>query len=95
MHVIDGVITVGGPIVCVVIIGPSLMQLDTRGPMVPSKVHSEGPVSVHVKDPHSVLLILVPLFNVGLMVVPKILHTSSTHTIKPAKLQYLYTRYEG
>jgi hypothetical protein len=62
------------------------MQLDTRGPMVPSKVHSEGPVSVHVKDPHSVLLILVPLFNVGLMVVPKILHTSSTHTIKPAKL---------
>jgi hypothetical protein len=71
------------------------MHLDTRDPMVPSQVHYEGTVTVHAKDPHSVLLVLVPLFNVCLMVVLKILHTSLLDTIELAKLHFSYTRYEG
>jgi hypothetical protein len=63
--------------------------------MVPSKVCSEGTVNVHAEDPHSVLLVFVPLFNVGLMVVLEILHTSLSHMIEPTKLQFSYTRYEG
>jgi hypothetical protein len=50
---------------------------------------------VHAEDPHSILLVHVPLFNVGPMVVLEILHTSLLDTIKPAKLQFSYTRYEG
>jgi hypothetical protein len=63
--------------------------------MVPSKVRSEGPVSVHAEDPHSVLLIPIPLFNVGPMVVLEILHNSLLDTIEPVKLQFSYMRYEG
>jgi hypothetical protein len=63
--------------------------------MVPSKVCSKGLVSVHVKDPHSVLLVLVPLVNVLSMVVVKILHTSLIDIIEPAKLHFTYMRYEG
>jgi hypothetical protein len=43
---------------------------------------------VHVEDLHNVLLIHVPLFNVGPMVVLRILHTSLLHMIDPAKLQF-------
>jgi hypothetical protein len=43
---------------------------------------------VHAEDPHNVLLIHVPLFNVGPMVVLKIPHTSLFHTIEQAKLQF-------
>jgi hypothetical protein len=88
MRVIHGVLVIGGPTICVVIIGPVLTQLDTCGLLVPSKVCSVGPVSVDAKDPHNVLFILVPLINVFLMVDVKILHTSLTDTIEPAKLQF-------
>jgi hypothetical protein len=50
---------------------------------------------VHAEDPHNVLLVLVPLFNVGLMVVLKILHTSLLDMIEPAKLHFSYTKYKG
>jgi hypothetical protein len=43
---------------------------------------------VHAEDPHNVLLIPVPLFNVGPMVVLEIPHTSLLHTIEPVKLQF-------
>jgi hypothetical protein len=95
MCVIDGVIGGGGPTILIVVIGPSLTQLDTCDPMVPSNVCSEGPVNVHAEDPHSVSLILVPLGNVLPMVVVKILHTLSIDTIEPAKLHFRYMRYEG
>jgi hypothetical protein len=86
MRVIDGVLIIRGPTISVVIIDPSLTQLDTCGLMVPSKVCSEGPISVHAEDPHSVLLVVVPLVNVGLMVVCEILHTLLLDTIELAKL---------
>jgi hypothetical protein len=85
-RVIDGVLVVGGPTVRVVIIGPALTQLDMRGPMIPSKVCPEGPISVHAEDPHNVLLILVPLINVLPMVHVELLHTSLIDTIELAKL---------
>jgi hypothetical protein len=66
-----------------------------RGLMVPSKVCSKGPISVHEEDPHDVLLILVPLVNVLSMVMVEIFHTSLIDTIEPAKLPFRYTRYEG
>jgi hypothetical protein len=68
MHIVHGVLIGGGPTICVVIINQGLTQLDTYGPLVPSKVCSVGPVSVHAKDPHNVLLILVPLVNVFLQI---------------------------
>jgi hypothetical protein len=43
---------------------------------------------VHAEDPHNILLIPVPPFNVGPMVVLKILHTLLLHTIEPLKLQF-------
>jgi hypothetical protein len=90
MHVVHGVLIVRGPTVYVVFIGPALTQLYTRGPLVPSKVCSVGPVSVHAEDPHNVLLVLVPLINVFLMVDVEFLHTSLTDTIEPTKLQFTY-----
>jgi hypothetical protein len=60
-----------------------------------ARVPSKGRVSVHAEDPHNVLLVLVPLFNVGLMVVLKILHTSLLDMIEPAKLHFSYTKYKG
>jgi hypothetical protein len=45
---------------------------------------------VHVKDPHSVLLILVPLVKVYLMVDVEFLHISLIDMIEPAKLQFTY-----
>jgi hypothetical protein len=66
------------------------MQLDTRGLLVPSKVCSVGPVSVHAEDPHNILLILVALVSVFLMVDVEFLHTSLTDKIEPAKLQFTY-----
>jgi hypothetical protein len=50
----------------------------------------EGLVSVHAEDPHSVLLILVPLVKVFLMVDVEFLHTSLIDVIEPAKLQFTY-----
>jgi hypothetical protein len=67
-----------------------MVEIDTCGPLVPSKVCSVGPVSVHAEDPHNVLLVLVPLVNVFLMVDVKFLHTSLTDMIEPAKLQFTY-----
>jgi hypothetical protein len=58
--------------------------------LVPSKVCSEGPASVHAEDPHSVLLILVPLGKVFLIVDIEFLHTSLIVVIEPAKLQFTY-----
>jgi hypothetical protein len=87
-RVIHGVLIIGGPTVCIIVIGPALTQLDTCGPLVPSKVRSICPVSVHAEDPHNALLILVPLVNVFLMVDIKFLHTSLTGTIEPAKIQF-------
>jgi hypothetical protein len=43
---------------------------------------------VHAEDPHNILLIHVPLFNGGLMLVLEILHTSLLHTIDPTNLQF-------
>jgi hypothetical protein len=63
---------------------------DTRGLLVPSKVCSEGLVSVHAEDPHRVLPILVPLIKVFLMVDVEFLHTSLIDEIEPAKLQFTY-----
>jgi hypothetical protein len=71
--------------------GAFVTQLDTRDPMVPSKVCLKGPISVRAEDPHNILLVHVVLFNVGLMVVLKILHTSFLDMIEPAKLQFSYT----
>jgi hypothetical protein len=85
-----GVLVVGGPTIRVVVISPTLTQLDTCGPLVPFNVCSVGPVSVHAEDPHNVLLILVPLVNVFLMVDIEFLHTSWTDMIEPAKLQFTY-----
>jgi hypothetical protein len=48
----------------------------------------EGPVSVHVEDPQNIQLVHVPLFNVGPMVVLKILHTSLLGLVELAKLQF-------
>jgi hypothetical protein len=90
MRVIHGVLVGGGPTVCVVIIGPALTQLDMRDSLAPSKVCSVGLVSVHAKNPHIVLLVLVPLVNVFLMVDIEFLHTSLTDTIEPTKLQFTY-----
>jgi hypothetical protein len=90
MCVVDSVLIIGGPTVCVVIIGPPLTQLDMCGLLVPSKVCSEGPISVHVEDPRSVMLILVPLVKVFLMVDMEFLHPSLIDVIEPAKLQFTY-----
>jgi hypothetical protein len=57
-----------------------------RGPLVPSKVCSEGPVSVHVEDHHNVILVLVLLINVFLMVDIEFLHTSLIDVIEPPNL---------
>jgi hypothetical protein len=65
-------------------------HLDTHGLLVSSKVCFEGTVSVHVEDPHSVLLILIPLIKVFLMVDVEFLHTSLIDAIEPAKLQFTY-----
>jgi hypothetical protein len=89
-RVVHGILIIGGPTVCVVIIGPVLTQLDTCGPLVPSKVCSVCLVNVHVEDPHNVLLVLVSLVNVFLMVDVKFLHTLLTNTIEPTKLQFTY-----
>jgi hypothetical protein len=85
-RVVHGVLVVRGPTIRVVLIGPALTQLDTRGSLVPSKVPSKGFVSVHAKDPHNILLVLVPLINVFLMVDVEFLHTSLTNTTEPIKL---------
>jgi hypothetical protein len=84
--VIDGVLVIGWPTVHVVVIDPALTQLNTRGPMVPSKVCSEGHVGVHAEDPQNILLILVPIINVLPMVDIKFLHTSLIDMIEPVKL---------
>jgi hypothetical protein len=55
----------------------------------------EGPVSVHVEDPQNIQLVHVPLFNVGPMVVLKILHTSLLGRVELAKLQFSYMKCEG
>jgi hypothetical protein len=89
-HVIDGVLVIGGPTIRVVVIGLALTWLDTRGPLVPSKVCSKGPVSVHAEDPHSVLLIIVPIINVLPMVDVEFLHTLLIDMIEPVKLQFTY-----
>jgi hypothetical protein len=89
-RVVYGVLIIGGPIIRVVIIGPALTQLDTRGLMVQSKVCPEGPVSVHAEDLHNILLILVPLINVLPMVHVEFLHTSLIDMIEPAKLLFTY-----
>jgi hypothetical protein len=66
------------------------MQLYMRGLLVASKVCSEGPASVHVDDPHNILLILVPLVKVFLMIDVEFLHTSLIDAIEPTKLQFTY-----
>jgi hypothetical protein len=43
---------------------------------------------VHLEDPNTVLLIHVPLLNVGPMIVLEILHRSLLHTVDPTKLQF-------
>jgi hypothetical protein len=68
------------------------MQLDMCDRLVPCKVLSKGSISVHAEDPHSVLLVPLPVFNVGPMVVLEILHTSLLDTIEPAKVQFSYMR---
>jgi hypothetical protein len=56
---------------------------------------SEGLVNVHLEDPQNVQLVHAPLFNVGPMVVLKILHTSLLGLIELAKLQFSYMKCEG
>jgi hypothetical protein len=45
---------------------------------------------VHAEDPHSVLLIIVPIINVLPMVDVEFLHTLLIDMIEPVKLQFTY-----